>query len=239
MSKTLLNGVNEVLKKTDVLDSDAGLLTTLTDSARQTLIDTTVQAINEIVDELYVLAKMSKPKQMRESTITLSDGVKKYSLHSKLLMLRTEYHLIDETNSHTITIIPDGYHDIVLGDLDQDDTGLPHFCAISPIDGKLVMDRAPTSVEAGRVYKYRYDRDLSLDEADDVFPFNDAVFRSVVTGAAERYKFYRHLEFSDGIYRRAMSMAARYLREMPPRTSYGRGRSSHNITDPLADGSST
>jgi len=69
--KDLLNGVNEVLKKTDILDSDSGLLTSLTDSGKQVFIDTAVQVINETLDELYSTAQITKPNQLREATITL------------------------------------------------------------------------------------------------------------------------------------------------------------------------
>ena len=90
-----------------------------------------------------------------------------------MTMLRSEYHLIDETNDHIIYVLEDGYYRIVQGDLGQDDTGLPSYCAISPINGRLYFDRAPTATEAGRVYKYRYDTDLSLSVATD-----DVLFES-------------------------------------------------------------
>ena len=233
MAKTLLNAVNEVLKKTDVLDSD-GLLDSLTDSARQMFIDTAVQVVNEFMDELYS-GDISKPKQMRESTITLETGIQSYGLHSSLIMLRQEYHLVDETNNHIISIQgEDGYYKIVIGDIEQDDTGLPHFCAISPINGQLVMDRTPTANEDGRVYTYRYDRDLELDDADDCFPFNNAVFRAMVPGAAELWKFYERGEFNETIWNRSMARAKRFLRQLPKRGSWTADRGGDNLTDPLS-----
>ncbi|MEE9158907.1 MAG: hypothetical protein V3U60_11035 [Gammaproteobacteria bacterium] len=234
MSKTLINGVNEVLKKTGTLDSDSGLLTSLTNSGRQVFIDTAVQVLNEAVDDLYASAQISKPKQLREATITLVSGTKDYALHSSLVLLRDEFNLIDETNNHIIAILGEnGYWQTVVGDLDQDDTGLPSFCAISPINGRLVFDRTPTSVEDGNIYKYRYDRDMELELANDSFPFNNIVFRAVVPAAAEMWKFYRQQEFQSAIYNRSMARAARYLRQLPPRTSYAARQVAHNETDPL------
>ncbi len=75
MSKTLLDGVNEVLKKVDIIDEDAGLLLTLSDSARQTFIDLAIQVINEVLDELYSITKTSKPKQLKESMLVISSLV--------------------------------------------------------------------------------------------------------------------------------------------------------------------
>ena len=110
MAKTLLNGVNEVLKKVDIIDEDAGLLVTLSDSARQTFIDLAVQVINEVLDELYSITKKSKPKQLKESTITLATNKQAYGLNSSLVTLRREYRLIDENNNHFITIL----HQLIL-----------------------------------------------------------------------------------------------------------------------------
>ena len=234
MSKSLLNGVNEVLKKAQVLDETAGLLTTLTDSARQTYIDAAVQALNEVVDELYAVLEVSKPKQLAESTITLATNDQDYALASDLVTLRREYLLIDETNNHFIEIMgDDGYQQIVLGDMELDDTGLPTYCAIRPTDGQLFMDRKPTSAENGRVYKYRYDKDLELSAAADEFPFTDPVFRAVVPAAAELWKRHRHKEFDSGIFTSSIGRAARLMTMLPARTSWQPRGSSDNATDPL------
>jgi hypothetical protein len=236
MAKTLLDGVNEVLKNTDVLDSDTGLLESLTDSARQVFIDTAVTVLNEVLDDLYSPEGWSKPKQLRESTITLADGEKEYALHSSLVLLRPEFNLIDEANNHIIKILDDdGYWQTVMIDLDQDDTGLPSFCAISPINGRLVFDRTPTSVEAGRDYKYRYDRDLVLETKDDCFPFNDAVFRALAPAATEWWRLRHQQEFSERIYKFFLARARRFLRRTPARTSYLPRQAGSNLMDPFND----
>ena len=72
MAKTLLNGTNEVLKKLQLIQGDSGLLTTLTDSARQTFIDKTVQGWNELIDELFSIANVPLPEATAENTITLA-----------------------------------------------------------------------------------------------------------------------------------------------------------------------
>lgn len=233
MSKTLLNGVNEVLKKARALDSQ-GELSTLTDSARQMFIDTAIQVINEVTDQLYTLADLSLPKQLKEATITLVTNQQAYALKSDLILLRTEYHLIDEANSQTITILgEDGYWRIIQGDLQQDDTGLPHWACIRPTDGRLFFDRKPDAVSNGNVYKYRYDRDIEFDEACDVFPFSDMVFRAVVPAAAELYSFYQQKEFNEPIFNASMGRAAALLRRIPKRTTWAPQRGGSNITDPM------
>ena len=233
-NKTLLNGVNEVLKKAKVLDADAGLLTSLTESAKQMYIDSAVQALNEALDELYSVTAISKPNQLKEGTITLVTSTKAYALATDMIMLRPEYHLIDETNNHQIEILDEnGYWQIIEGDFQQNDTGLPAMAAIRPTDGKLVFERTPTSVENGRVYKYRYDKEMELDTAADEFPFNNTVFRALIPAATELWKLHHQQEFIERLYNNGMARAARALRALPARTSWDAPRSSGNITDPF------
>lgn len=234
MAKTLLNGVNEVLKKAKVLDADAGLLTSLTDSAKQMFIDSAVQAINEAMDVLFSVTQISKPLQLKEATITFVTGTKAYQLAADLVMLRREYHLIDQTNNHQIEIMDEnGYWQIVRGDFEQDDTGLPSLAAIRPTDGYLVFERTPTSAENGRIYKYRYDKELELVDFDDTFPFNNTVFRALIPAATELWKLHHQQEFVTALYNNGIARAARALRQLPARTSWAAPRSTGTVTDPF------
>ena len=99
MAKTLLQAVNEVLKRVDVIDS-TGALSSLTDSARQQHIDRAVQAINEGMDELYSMNGEPKPQAMGENSITLVTGTRSYSLQTDLVTLL--WPLRDETNAQYI-----------------------------------------------------------------------------------------------------------------------------------------
>ena len=234
MAKSLLNGVNEVLKKVDILEGDTGLLTSLTDSARQTFIDTAVQSLNEVVDELYSVMEKPKPNQLAEATITLVTNDQDYALATDLITLLTDFDLIDTTNNHVIAILDDedAYRQLILTDLNQDDTGLPSVAAIRPTDGELYMDRKPTASENGRIYNYRYNKELELVLAADTFPFGNAVFRAVVPAAAELWKLLRHKEFSQGLFDASIGRAARLITKTPIRSSWRPGQS-ENATDPL------
>ena len=158
MAKTLLNGVNEVLKKVKILDTDTGLLTSLTDSARQVYIDSAIQALNEAVDELYspTVTDLPKPKMLKLGTLSLVTGERTAKLSSSSVSLRREFNLVDRTNNHTIFILKDdGFRNLINADLEQDDTGLPSSCAIDPTaERRIMFDRAPTATENGRVYNY-------------------------------------------------------------------------------------
>jgi hypothetical protein len=233
MAKTLLNGVNELLTKTSAIDSGT-TLNSLTDASRQTFIDLAVQVFNEVIDELYSVGERSKPKQMKERTITLVSGQRSYVLAADLVTLRSEYPLTSEAdNKHIIILGEDGYRQIVTGDIEQDDTGQPVYCAINPVNGRLVMDVIPTSVEDGQVFKYRYDRDLELDAASDSMPFSNAVYRAVLSAAAELWKLHRHQDFNEGLFRLSLGRAGRLLRQQPASGSWMPRRPGINTTDPL------
>jgi hypothetical protein len=220
VAKTLLNGVNEVLKRVKVIAGDAGALTTLTDSARQTDIDMCVQVINEGVDELYSRGSIALPKEQAESSFTLVDGTRAYELASDLVQLR--WPMIDKTNTQYLSEFPGGYNRMLLLDPEQNDTGLPLFGAIRPTDAKLFLDRAPTSVEAGRIYTYQYDKDLELTLAADEFPFTNPVFRAMVPAWVQLWKRERRNEFDSGMFKASLGRAASLMTMQQPRTSWGR-----------------
>lgn len=215
---TLLNGLNAVFKRVGLIAGDSQELATLTDSARQHDVDIVVQAWNEAISELFTVSSRPLPKEQAESTITLATGDRSYALAADLVQMR--WPLIDKTNNQYITQFPGGYNAILILDPEQDDTGLPHWAAISPVDGELYLDRAPTSVENGRVYTYQYDKDLTMDAAADVMPFSDAVYNALIPAVAEIWKRDRRKEV-DGTYMNiSIGRAARLLTQNQPRSDW-------------------
>lgn len=218
MAKTLLDGVNEILKRVNVIAGDAAALTSLTDSSNQHAIDIAVQVVNEGIDELYTATSKPMPKEQGESTITLVNGTRDYSLATDLVQLR--WPLIDRTNTQFIIQFPGGYNNMLLLDPEQNDMGLPVFAAINPKDATLHMSHAPTSVEAGRVYYYEYDKDVSLSAATDSFPFTNACFRAMVPAWVQLWKREMHNEFDTELYRSNFARASRVATEEEPRDSW-------------------
>lgn len=236
MAKNLLNGCNEVLKKAENIDSD-GELSSLTDSARQVWIDNAVQSLNEVVDELYELPQFpARPSQVTEATIVLATGDQNYALASDLQRILPKFALIDETNNHVIVIDdrPEAYRDLIIRDLEQNDTGTPSVAAIRPTDGQLWLDRAPTAAYNGNTYKYRYEKDLSLSVAADTFPFSDSVFRAVVEAATQKYMKLNHRDYDERTYKSALARAASRLSQFPRRRSWDQP-AGVNLTDPFVE----
>lgn len=218
MAKTLLDCVNEIFKRVGLIHGDSAALVTLTSTARQRSIDVSKQIVNEGIDELYSVSATPMPKEQAEGTVTLATGDRGYALASDLVQIRFPF--IDKTNNQYLTEFPGGYNAILLLDPEQDDTGLPHFAAINPVNGELYLDRAPTALENGRVYTYQYDKELELTTADDTVPFGNSVFRAMVPAWVQLYRRDMENNFDSGLFKTSIGRAARLLSEEQPRETY-------------------
>lgn len=216
---TLLNGVNAVLVRTKIIQGDSGTLTSLTDSGRQGFIDIAVQIWNEVIEELYSATSIPLPQEMAEDTITLVTDTRSYALQSDLIQLR--FPLLDETNGQFIAEYRGGYEQMVADQpYPANYTGLPYLGAISPVNSELYLDRIPTSDENGRVYKYRYDKDISMSAAADTFPFTDAVYRALIPAAAQLWNRDQKRSFDEAVFKTSVGRASRFLTKIQPRTSW-------------------
>lgn len=218
MAKTLLNCVNEILKKVAIIHGDSGLLTSLSSTSRQRSIDIAIQVVNEGIDELYTTSELPLPLSQAESTITLVTADRSYSLATDLVQMR--WPLIDKTNNQYIYKFAGGYNTLLLLDPEQDDTGLPYYGAISPVTGELYLDRAPTSAENGNVYTYQYDKDLELDQAADTVPFGNTTFRAMIPVWEQLWRRSQQKDFDADIYRMSLGRAARTVTRMQPTSDY-------------------
>jgi hypothetical protein len=217
-NKTLLDAVNEILTRVGFIAGDAGELATLTDSARQPAIDVAIQVVNEGISDLYTACEKAMPQEQAEATLVLVLNTRAYSLATGMVQIR--WPMIDRTNTQFIANYPGDYNDMLSADPEQDDTGLPMFGTIRPTDSKLFLDRAPTSVEAGRTYYYQYDKDLTLTLAASAVPFIDTVFHAMVPAWVQLWKREKRNEFDGDLFKKSMGLAARYLSQQQPRSNY-------------------
>ena len=216
MAKTLLESVNAVLQRVGQIHGDTAVLTSLTSTSFQRSIDIAVQVINEGIDELYSVTSRPLPKEQAESTITLVDGDRDYALATDLVQLR--YPLRDKTNNQYLHEMD--YNSMLDLDIEQDDTGLPHWAAISPITGELHLDRAPTSIEAGRVYTYQYDKELELVVTTDTVPFGNAVWRAMRPAWAWLWRRDMQRDFDEALFNMSVGRASRLLTQEQMRDHY-------------------
>lgn len=213
MAKTLLNAVNETLKRLKMIQGDADILTTLTDSSRQIWIDIAVQVVNEGIDTLYDSSGVAQPNELSETVaeITLVLNQREYTLPTDVVQLR--FPGLNEVAGLFIDRYPGGYAQMRL-DQPTPDTGyegLPTFAAINPSNGKLRMDHRPQADDVGDVYIFEYDKDLVLTLAADTVPFTDAAFRAMVPAWAQLVSRDLKRDFDAAIFERQIGQAARFL----------------------------
>lgn len=220
MAKSLLECVNETLKRLKYIQGAQGELTSLTDSARQIWIDIAVQVINEGIDSLYDASGVPKPKEVASTDITLSLNEREYALPADLVQLR--WPGLNEADGEFIYEYPGGFEQL-RKDQPRPDTGYegtPIYGVIEPLNGKLRLDRRPTADDVGDVYKFLYDKDLSLSLAADTVPFSDAVFRAMIPAWAQLIQRDLKRDFDGDIYDRQIGQAARFLNQTQRATKW-------------------
>jgi len=233
MAKTLLNGVNEVLKRVGVLTSDTGELSTITDSAKQIYIDVAIQSWNEVVEELYSMSVITQPNELAESTLTIATSDRDYTLDSALTQLR--FPMVDSTNGRYIEAYPGGYQQMKLDQASSVPDGVPYLGAIRETDGLFYIDSLPGSDENNLAYTYWYDKDISVATAAGTWAFKDVVFRALVPAVAEVWRRNRNKTFDPNTLAKQMGIAGRYLTQKQQRNSWAPQRVYSNPTDPIPD----
>lgn len=210
--KTLLDGVNDVMKRAGWIAGDNQALTTLTDSPRQHIVDVTVQVWNEAIDTLYDQSRMPKSQELGTVDITLVLDQREYTLPTDMVQLRWPGH--DEIKGHYILEYPGGYLALRhVQPIPADFKGQPQLGTINPENGLLYFDFIPQAPEVGLVYTFKYDKDLVLILAADTMPFSDAVFRAMVPAVSQLLRRDMKNDFDSGIFADQIGQAARFLNQ--------------------------
>lgn len=236
MAKTLLNGVNDVLKRLGHIKGNSGELASLTDSQRQVVIDLAIQSWNELLVDLYDSAEIPFPNEVATSNITLATSDRDYVLPSDMVYIR--WPLINTTYGYEIFEYPGGWDQMRKDQTIPDNyTGRPQYAVIRPTDGYLYLEKIPTSAENGLVYALAYDKSLLMDAAADTFPCIDDVYQMLIPCATELVKRDQEKSFDEAIYRRRLGQAATLLTKRQQRTSWSPQRLGAHVTnsDPLED----
>lgn len=226
MARTLLDAVNLLLTQVREVDS-RGVLTSLTDSAKQTKIDLAVRAWNNVTALLYEQSHLPVPTQTREADIVLQTGKRIYPLAADLIHLfwplRHKDAAEQEGRGYQIyPYAPDepdaGYMRLMREDLrPTQNQGRPLRAAFTPDRRELYLDRTPTSAENGDIYTYTYSKRFYLSGAGDTFPFGDATVDALVPAAAELWRGDYQATRDNPIFRAFMATAARTMNPNPLR----------------------
>lgn len=242
MAIVFLQAVNATLKRTKVIQGDAGELATstvtstatgavatdaFTDSGRQTHIDLTIQVWQEAMHELFTLNLL--PDEAATATISLITGQREYSMESDFERIAgrswEERVFRGATTNLILTEYPGGYSRMLRDQPNATDfTGDPTHWAISPVDGtKIRFDREPTADQNGDTYHILYEKRLALTAtmATETLPFSDTVADALVPVVAEGWNRIQKKEFDSGLFRTSIARAARTVTRNQPRVRYG------------------
>lgn len=206
---TLLDAVNAVGKRARFLDENTELVS-LSNTAKQTFIDITIQAWNEATVELFDVTHRGVPSEVKSATITLVASTRSYSLATDILSIRWPMH--DETNGRYIHEWKGTFESLVHVQVHPDSqTGTPCYGMVSPIDGTLYLDKIPTSSEAGYVYTYHYDKEILLSSATDTMPMSDTAYHMLIPAVAEKVRRDKDAAFDGAFWAKQMGLASRAI----------------------------
>lgn len=211
MSKTLLNAVNDVLRKVGEIRGENRALTSLNSNAKQHLVDLVVDSWNEEIEGLFSILKKSVPNETQVSNITLVSGHREYDLPSGIVKIK--WPLMDIVNGNSILEFKGGYEALRRSQpVPGNHQGTPFYACVNPSNGKLYFDTVATDQVSGTVYELFYEKDVSFVVAEDLLPISGPTYRQMVVVVAERIKYDRNKkEFNSKIYRRARANAARLI----------------------------
>ena len=216
MAKTLLNVVSTCLNKAR---RNTGTLSSLTNSALQQDIDTFVDAINEVLADLAT--KGTQLTEAGEGTVTLVSGQREYDLPSDFAQFSENPVMLDETYGNQIWPYPGGYEGLRrIQTIPSKFVGLPNHYVLNPETGKIRFDNEPGSTEADRVYRFTYDKEISLSVATDTFPFGDPVISTLTPAFVQMWNRDQKQEFDAAIYNLALANAARLMTMKQARKRY-------------------
>lgn len=222
-SITLLQAVNRVGRRVGFIIGDAGELSSFTDTGRQQDIDACLDAINDVIDQIYIVCNMARGSVGQDS-FTLVASQRNYATPSDFVQM--ELSPIDATNNNVLEPYPGGFEQFRLDYNDPTDyTGRPRHWYINPETQDLEIDTTPTSAEAGESYTYYYRKSLDLTSIADTFPFPDEVTRTLYDAFAQKWLAERQASlFNEALLLSSLARAADMLRDGPKATRYGTRR---------------
>lgn len=215
---TFLTFVNNVMKRAKLVQGSSGALTSFTDSARQTDVDSIIALTNEVIDLLFTAADL--PLEIATADITIVTDTSAYALASDFEEMSGNP--VDSTNSQVLTPYPGGW--LAFRENQPDITkytGLPRQWMIRQTDGYLQLDTQPSSTYNGRIYTYAYTKKISLSLITDVFPFSDTVVSNLVPAVAQAYSLDAKERFINPIFMSSLAVAAHFLRQERKTGKYG------------------
>jgi hypothetical protein len=227
LAYTALQVVNKILARVGEVAGDTTAITAFTDTAHQRAIDVALQALNELIHEMYGLECLQG--EAATGTITLVSGSagREYALPSDFIQFAGKTYetrvLVDQTNRRILYEYPGGWERMFADQLNPDDyTGPPGAFAINKSNDKIRVDANPDTTNVGDVFTFLYDKRVTITAITDTFPFNDQVADALIAGIAEVWRVIIDRDTRESAYASlGFRRAIRLLRQTKPAVRYG------------------
>ena len=226
-SQTFLDAVNAVLKRTGVLQGATGVLTTLSDSARQRQIDVTIQSWGEAIQHLLNMGMV--PGETASATVIFSGtGEREFSKPSDYVrpagtMPGTRVWRA-ATAEYVVSEYEGGYEAMIGSQLTPANwTGRPNGWTINPTTDKFRFDTTCTTTDTlNLLYEKRIRFTSTSTATSDTFPFDDLVVDGLVPVVAEfMMAAVKGDPLDASVYKLNLSRAASLAMQRQPNRGYG------------------
>ena len=228
---TFLDGLNRLLRINNVIKGDDDNVVAFTDTDHASDIELGQIAIQDELADLVSDHFIGYEENSASFTSVASTTT--YSLATDFVrMVGQNPFLYDSTNNVQIFEYPGGKDALRHNVPDYaSQTGDPHWWYLEPDTTKKVsFYPTPDASNAGKVYSYDYEKDVSVSAATETLPFiNTITYQAFISMAARRFKFMLIEKplgelNQDPTYSGAKSRLVALMRHRDPRKKYGRRR---------------
>lgn len=226
---TFLDGLNRLLRINSVIKGNDDKVVAFTDTDHASDIELGQIAIQDELNDL--ISDHFIGYEDAQTSFTSVASTTTYALATDFIrFIGKNPFLYDSTNNVQIFEYPGG-KDALRHDVPNyaTQTGDPYWWYFEPdTTKKISVYPTPDSSNAGKVYTYDYEKDVSISAATETIPFaNTITYQSFISMAARRFFFMLAQKplgelNKDSTYSNAKSRLVNLMRHKNPRNRYGR-----------------
>jgi hypothetical protein len=238
-----LDGVNRILRTEGVIAGDDDNASSFSDTAHENMLNLAKIAVQDSLSDF--ISDRSVPFEQAESYITFTTGTRLYSLASDFMRFIDPKPKMYKVDVATTIGIADGTflysykggEKQLRADIFDYQTvrGDPYyFYGEGGTTKQIGVYPVPNSDSNGEIYRYYYDKDVSVSVETDTLPFiNESTAQAFIQSASvwfralridpiERKQLFPQGIERDSEYQNAKSRVIELINQNPPATGYGR-----------------
>lgn len=216
---TLLDVVNNVMRRVRLIDSQDEVLLDFDDNRLRVDVDMIIDAVNDTIRYIYDYGKIP-PHVVQTGTITLSATQRGYNAPDDFHRMVSES-FIDQVKGHRLCEYPGGFKQLFEDQLVPDNyQGQPLYWAISP-SKNIRLDKVPGPEFDGDEYSFLYEAQLNFVLHTDVLPMSEMTIRDMTPAIVQMYKKDSDpTSYDSNAFMSSVAMAVASLHAQPIRPTY-------------------